>query len=494
MEATTTSKSANDSASGVVSSETAEQMITNGRSGLSRRRLLGLGVGAAASARFISASGHAPLAAASGTSSSRAGSLASQSGTVTLRFMRFAGVGWEHDTKFVDEFMEKNPNIVVEPEDVIYAEMFNKSLAAGATNNLADVFAGHNRWTPYLAYKGLTLALEEAAETGKLTDFDDWYPSVIEDARKAAPGGKLHWIPTVVHPAGNAVIVFNMDILSSKGVTPPETSDWTVTDYDAIIRASAEPDNNILGTDIVVNNLLYTQQYTRTWGTDPNSGSEDAWILSPDGKTLQLESPLVKEALEWYHGLVKDRLVPTSGEKAALEGSGIDHFSAGMLASRAGTIGAVASLRQTVGDRFKTHAVLWPKGPHGHRGSALSYNTQSVWSQTEHPDEAIRLADYITGPEPAFWVGYEGTLHAMARRSAWSDPRLWERYPIMEEAAKWFESGLDPFPYAANLRNVELQDVWLQNTTAYFDGNEDWDQMVAHTLPACQAILDQPKP
>lgn len=454
--------------------------------GLNRRHLLGMAAGAAAATTLGSAAAYARP--------DRTNALASQAGEVTVRFMRFAGVGWEHDTLFVEQFMEENPNIKVEAEDVIYAEMFNKCVAAAATGDLADVFAGHNRWAPYLAYKGLTLNLDPAAESGALTDFDDWFPSAIADVRVASPNEELHWIPTVVHPAGNAVIVFNMNILNERGVTPPETADWTIADYDEIIRAAADPDNNVLGTDITVNNVLYTQQYTRSWGSDPDTGSEDAWLVSADGLTLQLESAPVKEGLEWYHGLVKDRLAPTSGEKAALEGSGIDHFSAGMLASKAGTVGAPASLAQTVGDAFEIHAVLWPKGPNGHRGSAFSYNTQSVWSESEHPDEAIQLANYITGPEPAFWTGYEGTLHPMARQSAWSDERLWEKFPVMEDAAKWFESGIDPFPYADNLRNVELQDAWLQETTAYFDGGEEWDAMVEHTLPACQAILDQPKP
>ncbi len=457
-----------------------QDMTTHGaRNGLNRRRFLGAAAGAAAATAFGSAATHA---------------LASQSGEVTIRFMRFAGIGWEHDVKFVDEFMEANPNITVEPEDVIYDEMFNKCLAAGATGNLADVFAGHNIWAPYLAFKGLSLQLDDAVEAGQFTDFDDWFPSVIEDARGVGTEGNLYWIPTVVHPGGNAIVIFNMNILNERGVAPPESSDWTIEDFDEIIRAAADPDNNILGTNIVVEHPLYTQQYTRTWGSDPEEGSEDAWLLSRDGKTQQLESPPVKEGLEWYHGLVQDRLAPTSGEKSALEGSGVDHFSAGMLVSRAGTVGALANLRHTLGDQFELYAVLWPKGPNGHRGSCLSYNTQSVWADSEHPDEAIQLVDYITGPEPAFWVGYEGTLHAMARHSAWFDERLWERFPVMEEAANWFESGIDPFPQPWNLRFVEWQDTWRQETTAYFDGEEDWDQMVAHTQPACQAILDQPRP
>lgn len=475
-------------------SELTANALTPSKKRVNRRQLLGMGAGAIAAAKVISASGHVQSAVASANTVGRTNAFASQSGTVTLRFMRFAGPQWEADTKFVDEFMQANPNIVVEAEDVIYDEMFNKCLAQGGTNNLADVFAGHNIWAPYLAYKGLNLQLDDAVKADKFTDFSDFFPSVIADARNIGTDNKLFWIPTVVHPGGNAVIVFNMNIMNSKGITPPETKDWSLSDYDKIIHAVADPGKNIRGTDINVIHPLYTQQFTRSWGTDPVKGSEDAWLLSRDGKTQQLESPPVKEALEWYHNLAKDGLAPTSGEKAALAGSGIDQFSAGMLASTAGTVGSVANYKQTVGDRFEMTAVLWPVGPHGHRGSCLSYNTQSVWSKSPHPDEAIQLVNYITGPEPALWTGLEGTLHCMARHSAWFSPKLWEKYPVMKDAAEWFQSGIDPFPQPYNLRFVEWQDAWKQETTAYFDGSEDWDQMVPHTQKQCQGIIDLPRP
>jgi ABC-type glycerol-3-phosphate transport system substrate-binding protein len=464
------------------------------RARLNRRRLLKQGLGAAAAAKLLSVSGFADAVSAAPAPAASAPSLSSQSGTVNLRFMRFAGPQWVFDTNFVNQFMEENPNIKVEGEDVIYDEMFNKCLSLGATDQLADVFSGHNIWAPYLAYKGLSYQLDDAANAGKFTDFDDFFPSVIADARGIGTDGKLFWIPTVVHPAGNAVIIFNMNILNEKGVTPPASKDWTIADYEAIIRASASPDQGIRGTNVVVWHPLYTQQYTRTWGSDPVKGSDDAWLLSRDGKTLQMESPPVKTALEWYHGLAAEGLATTSGERAAMEGSGLDPFSAGMLATTAGTVGQVANYAATVGDRFEMQAVLWPKGPGGHRGSCLSYNTQSVWSKTQHPDEAIALVNYITGPEPALWSGLEGTLHCMARHSAWFSPDLWAKYPVMQDAAEWFDGGIDPFPQPYNLRFVEWQDAWNQETTEYFDGGEEWDAMIGHTLGTLQGIIDQPRP
>src|SRR5919202_567085 len=74
--------------------------------------------------------------------------------------MVLAGPGWVHDEKFTNEFMQANPNIEVKIEEIVYGEMYKKSLALGATGTLGDVFAGHNRWTPYQAFKGLCLELD----------------------------------------------------------------------------------------------------------------------------------------------------------------------------------------------------------------------------------------------------------------------------------------------------------------------------------------------
>ena len=415
-----------------------EPAATTSKRRFDRRQLLGIGIGALAAAKVVSSSSHAHLAKASANTDGQTNVLASQAGTVTLSFMRFAGPQWEADTKFVNEFMAANPNIKVEAQDVIYDQMFNKCLAQGGTNSLADVFAGHNIWAPYLAYKGLSYDLDDAFNTGKITDPSDFFPSVIADARHIGVDGKLFWIPTVVHPAGNAVIIFNMDLMNTKQVMPPADKNWTIDDFGKIIQAAADPDKKIRGTDINLYHPLYTQQYTRSWGSDPVNGSEDAWLLSADGKRQQLDSAPVKTALEWFHTFVKAGQVPTSGERSALTGTGIDMFSAGMLASTAGTVGQVANYAATVGGRFEMQSVLWPLGPYGHRGDCLSYNTQSVWSKTQHPDEAIALANYITGPEPALWTGLEGTLHCMARHSAWFSPELWAKYPVMQDAAAWF--------------------------------------------------------
>jgi ABC-type glycerol-3-phosphate transport system substrate-binding protein len=418
---------------------------------------------------------------------------------IHLRIGKFAGEAWDFDEKWGKKFDDENPNITVTWEDVIYPEMFKKCLALGATGLMWDCFAGHNIWKPYLAWQGLCMQLDPFVETHDI-NFEDFFPSVIEDATGIGTDGKLFWLPTVVHPGGNAIVGFNVDLMNEAGVELPPGAmegEWTIADWEEMARKVTKPDE-IFGLMVGgFDHTLYVQQYCRTWGTDPEKGSEDAWILSRDGRRHQLSDdfPLVKQAIEWYHGLVLDQVIPTAAERASLPG--VSLFIAGACLSSGFTVGAPESLRPRIGDRFEPIYVPWPKGPSGHRGSCLSYNTMSVFSKTQYPNEAFQLCAYLTSEEPALYAGTEGTLHCMARRSAWFSEKLWSRPAsgkAMEFAAHWFERGIDPFPQPWNLRFVEWEETYRQNTEEYRDGIENWASMQPRTQRVCQDIIDLDRP
>lgn len=492
----------------------------------SRRKVLTLGVGAALVGPLLAAcgGGAAPTAAPAGGAATKAPAApaggaattapaapaakptdttiqpkaaggAAKPGATVVRFMKFAGAGWEQDQKFVDAFMQKNPNIEVKVEEIIYGEMYKKALALGATGTLADIYSGHNRWSPYLAYKGLGLELDPILKTsGAEIKFDDFFPSVIEDSRGLGADGKLYWLPTKVHPAGNAVVVFNMDLLDKAGVKLPSGPDLTYQQYEEIVRKAADPKNGVFGTVIQMAAPLYAAQALRSWSTNPTKSTDDSWLISRDGKKQQLDSPPVKAGYEWYRKLIADGLVPTSGEQQAMAGSGVDHFISGKMVSRAAEMTTPHTFIDKIKGRFKMEQRLWVKGPNGHRGSALSYNNHAIYSKTKVQAEAFKLLTDLTGPEIAFAVGYEGIGQPGARKTAWFNPKIWEKYPIMQEAAKWFESGVDPYPRPANLRAQEHQEIFSQEIQAYLDGKETWEQMFPHVQKRGQEIIDMPPP
>ena len=446
---------------------------------------------AAATTRAATSSAAATQTAAA--SSASAAAKPPTGAKVTLQFMRFPGSGWEQDVKFVDDFNKAQANIVVQPIDVPYADMYQKCLTLAAGGTLGDVYSGHNKWMPSLAFKGVVYDIDSLVnQQRQQIQFDDFFPSVIADARGVGTDGKLYWLPTIVHPGGNAVVMFNVDLLKRAGVQPPASSDWTIDQLEQIVRKAANPAQGIWGYQMAgQNSPLYIDQVTRTWGSDPNKGSEDAWLLSKDGKTEQLTTGPVQEALDWYWKLVRDGFVPKSDSPPPPKG--FDYFTSGQMIAISNIIGTPQSYHTIIKDKFEVATVLWPKGPHGYRGSCLSYNTQAIGSQTKHPDEAFQLLNQLTGPEIGFWAGYEGYANPFARHSVWFNPQLWEKYPIDKEGANWFASGIDPFPQPYNLHFQEWLDAWPKATAAYFDAKENYNAMEAKTQPVCQAILDEPR-
>jgi ABC-type glycerol-3-phosphate transport system substrate-binding protein len=188
--------------------------------------------------------------------------------------------------------------------------------------------------------------------------------------------------------------------------------------------------------------------------------------------------------------MVRDGVAPPESEKQALEGTGVSTFTAGQALTRAREVGGPITDRLAVEDRFEIYAWIFPRGPHGHRGSALSYNNQAIWSETQHPEESFQLASYLTGRDIAIWTPLDGALQAMARRSAWFSDELHERYPFKAQVAEWFDTHVDPFPNPHNFRFIEWQQIYENETFEYFNGNESFEDMQPRLQERCQAVLD----
>ncbi len=470
---------------------------------LSRRMLLvtGLGVTVSAVLAACSSGGGPTGAAAPGATATTAGSKAApaqqaaSAASVQLRLMRFAGVGWEQDVKFADQFQQKHPNVKVIGEDTPYGQMNQKVLTSGAAGTIGDLFPGHTRWVAFWEYKGICHELDPLVKAyPDETKFDDFFPSVIKDARGPGAEGKLYIFPTIVHPGGNAVVMLNLDLIEKAGMKPPSSSDWTIQQLEELARGAGKPKDGIFGLEVTMSSPLYSTQVTRSWSSVVGPpASADSWVLSPDGKKSQLDSPPVKEAFEWYVKLVRDGFAPTSQNQLP-SGSTGDLFTAGKEVAQAQIIGQPQADHDIIKDKFKWTAVLWPKGPQGSRGTCLSYNTWSMSAKTKYPDDAFHLLNELTSTECGFWAAYEGHAVPYARHSIWFDQRLWDKYPIDKDGAQVFQQGVDPFPMPANLRAQEYQDVFMQNTQKYLDGKETWEQMFSHTQKAVQDVLDQPRP
>jgi ABC-type glycerol-3-phosphate transport system substrate-binding protein len=316
---------------------------------------------------------------------------------------------------------------------------------------------------------------------------------VLADARGFGGDGKLFCLPTVMHAGGNAVVAFNLDLLDKAGLKMP-TKDWTIQQYEELVRKAAKPAEGIYGTHINMSAPLYAAQAIRSWSSTPEKSSDDTWYVSRDGKKQQLDSPPIKAALEWYYKMVVDKIAPTQTDYNTATTANANHFNVGKMVSRAMESSTPHSTQIAVGDKFKIGYTLWPKGPAGHRGTALSYNLHNASAKTKAPDEAFKFMLALTSPEIAFQYAFEGVGQPYARRSAWTNPKLWEKYPGVKEVSEWIDTGVDPYPRPWNLRAQEHQNIMVQEIQAYLDGKENWEQMFAHAQKKGQEVVDLPRP
>ena len=462
----------------------------------SRRRFLQTsGAVAALLSTNLLAACATPAAPAAGGVEQAAESAAPASEGGSLRVMARAGFAGDAHREFSKQFAEQT-GIDVVAEDVNYNDIFTKTLALGAVGELQDLIFGHSRWSPYVAFKGLLLDLDPLVEADSPDILSVYFPSVIQEMRGPGTDGRLMYLPDFMDVSPTSTVYMNLDLLEQAGITPPADASWTRTDLAEMARQAADPENGVYGlSGLITDKESALQSWTRGWGQG-EEGSEDSWVLSPDGTTIRLgdEWPLVKEALQWWWTLVDEGVIATSDVMASVEGGADALFSNGQIAFRIFDTSDTFNLTEMVGERFQFASILKPVGPYGHRGSCIEAGRWSVNSQTAMPQEAYELTKLLTGEACARWTFENLKRSPLSVVEVWNDPSLAEVNPMFEVAHEWLLAGADPFPMPANLRGPELRDVIRNEMAAWNDGKETWEQMVAHAQPAIQEVLDLPMP
>ena len=131
---------------------------------------------------------------------------------------------WQRD--MAKKWKETHPDVELTVEEVPYAEMNTKQQAMLATGNLWDVSFSGIKWYPYSVVKGCFLPLDDLI-AAKNPGMDDFFPSALSACKW---DGKIYGLPYLMHPGNQALVAYNADMVSAKGLTPP-TDDWTMADF-----------------------------------------------------------------------------------------------------------------------------------------------------------------------------------------------------------------------------------------------------------------------
>jgi multiple sugar transport system substrate-binding protein len=182
---------------------------------LTRRGLLGLGVGAGGAVLLGACGDDGPNpVVGGGGENAQPASTAYTGPNVALTFWNgFTGGDGPVMKSLVDKFNTQNPNIKVTMNVYEWADYYQKVPAAVSTGNGPDLGIMHVDQVATNAARGVVLPLDDLAKSLNLTE-SDFSPPVWQ---AGVYNGKRYSIPLDVHPLG---MFYNKKVLQSAGLDP----------------------------------------------------------------------------------------------------------------------------------------------------------------------------------------------------------------------------------------------------------------------------------
>lgn len=376
------------------------------------------------------------------------------------------------------QWADENPDVDLNIDEIIYGEMNKKQQAAMATNTLWDVSFSGIKWFPFLVARGAFLSLDDFVAQED-PGMDDYFPAAVSGSSFE---GQLYGLPYLMHPGNPALIIFNLDLLGEKGLTPPADNNYTTQEYAELAAAAADPENNIFGTNLLPGNYYDHCSFSRTYGGDILDETQDNFAFNTDPASI--------EAARWVTSLRTELgAAPNRAEAEGLQ------FAAGTMATATLGVYAVRSLDETIGDRFQYDLRLFPNSPEHERGYQGFVECFSVSAQSENPDAAYSLVVAETSTAS----GLESVLGSpnmpAPRASVWSNEEVQSiSHPIFQDALQWMVEQDGPFPHPSNLRFQELQDTWANTSPDLFYGDVEFEEGMQAVQDACQKIMELERP
>ncbi|PRY28393.1 ABC transporter substrate-binding protein [Pseudosporangium ferrugineum] len=198
---------------------------------VTRRGLLGLGVGAGGAVLLGACGDDGPNPIVGGGQNAQPASTAYTGPNVALTFWNgFTGGDGPVMKALVDRFNSENPNIKVTMNVYEWADYYQKVPAAVSTGNGPDLGIMHVEQVATNAARGVVLPLDDVAASLQLKE-EDFSPPVW---RAGVYNSKRYAIPLDVHPQG---MFYNKAVLERAGLdpeNPPKTNDDYLKALDAL--------------------------------------------------------------------------------------------------------------------------------------------------------------------------------------------------------------------------------------------------------------------
>jgi len=172
-------------------------------------------------------------------------------------------------------------------------------------------------------------------------------------------------------------------------------------------------------------------------------------------------------------------------------------FVAGKLGIYQGHHGHPQRFKNSVGDKWDYHTqdcMYLPPGPDGRVCSSWHCHVRCVPGITEHPQETLELAAYLTSSE-AQMIALTMTGNRGCRKSVYGDPSWHDEFPHYKQHDEILRAGsVEPFCLPWNLRLNEFDDTYGQLRAPLTNATKTWDEQGPMMQAEIQKIFDLPRP
>ena len=432
---------------------------------LSRRRFLAFsGVAAGAAALAACAPPTAPAA--------DSGGMSAESVTVSTALTweaAFQTTQQEFDTNF----MEENPDIVLEPVYNTWSDHNQVVPTWAAADTLPDIIYVHGSRAFPWAFEGITVSMQSHI------DADPGFnvAGVWEEAlRLYRFEGEQHGIP---YDHGPIILGYNKDIFDAAGVAYP-SEDWTIED--------------LVETSIALTN---TEGDVPVWGWRgdmPNFGNGTnrnmlntygANLYNDEETAIELDTPEARVAVQiWVDLIHKHGAAPTPAESEAFEQNAWIAGQCGMS-----LFASWSTPTQYAFANYAWDVAPWPAGPAGQSCGSFGSGF-SITKNSGNPAAAWRfLSSYLSTEGMEFMWGSSGR-GSPARADAYQS---WLDSEPASDNAHYFLHALENYavtgrPYQT-LAAPQLLDITGRYQTLLRSGEIDVDSAITGIVEEANAAF-----
>lgn len=423
----------------------------------------------------------AALAAAAGAGTLASCGSAAAEGTVELDYWLWDANQLPGYAEAIDLFMAQNPDIRVRITQMGWDDYWTKLTASFVAEAGPDLFTDHLGRYPEFLRLGVIAPLGEYPEVAALEE-----GTFQEGLRELWTGqdGLLYGVPK---DFDTIALMYDRTVIEEAGLTPEDLAEleWNPEDggsFERVLARLSVDENGVRGDE-----EGFDPEHVAVYGMAADAGIDytgqtswspfalsTGWFFTEEdtwGTRFRYDDERFQQTLDWYFGLVDKGFFPPFGlfgdsspAQTQLQGG-----SSAIAVAGSWMIGTYASL-----EGVDLGIAPLPRGPIGTPMSMFNGLGDSLSAQSEHPQEAARLAAFLASSDaqeiiggravvfPSTPVGTEAAVAAYEEQGLDVSP-FTDRvdqgetglYPLVENAAQ-----------IASLLQPVIDRLWMRQTDA----------------------------